>query len=1077
MKRTAKYLIALAMVLATAQFSFAQEKRTVTGTVTDTAGEPIIGAAVIAGPGVGTTTDLDGAFSIKVSDADVTLEISCISYETLKINVPKDQLNVKVVLQDDAMMLEETVVVGYGVQKKVNLTGAISTVTSKDLANRTSPDLTHMLQGAVPGLSVTTSTGSPQDEASINIRGVNSLNGGTPLVLIDGVEGSLSKVNPQDVESVSVIKDASSSAIYGARASFGVVLVTTKSGANSNGKPTVRYSGHVGFTTPTTCTDYIDTGYWSVYITDLFERGTTNSNCTYYNEDDMAQLLARVNDKTEDPSRPWVITEMRGGVNSYIYYANTDWYHELYTDFNPMTQQNFSVSGGNENMRYYFSGGYEHKDGTFKIRHDNYNKYNLRAKLDFKLNKWLDLSNNISFYTSDYDYPGNGSENYTFSYGAVHGLASFPVRNPDGSNVYKTVLLGSNVTNGCHMELLEDTKVNKVNKYNFSNTAELTAHVIKGLDIKGNITITLDDYKKLNRWTNASYSKYPGQIDWDRQGRFENKLETKSTRTKYMATNIYANYVHSFEKGHNISAVAGFNYEHEHMRKEYIAGKNLSTPYLSDWNLVQDPSFTVTGGQSEYAIAGIFGRFNYNYKEKYLFEVSGRFDGTSRFLTNHRWGFFPSASIGWKFSEEDFMKNVSWLNMGKLRLSYGALGNQQVGNYDFMRLMDLNKTSYLFESDTQYGTGAKVTAPNAGDLTWEVAEHYNLGLDIAALENRITFTGEAYIRNTNGMLGAGDPVPATYGAGSPEKNGPCMQSRGYEITIGWRDTFQLGGSPFHYGINASLADYISVITKYQNPSHLMGTFYEGMVMGEIWGYKTDGLFRTDEEAKEWTSKHSQSNMETNLNGGWLAGDVKYLDLDNSGEINSGSFTYDEPGDLRIIGYENPRYQYGITLNADWKGFDFSIFFQGIGHQDWFPPVYCHSFWHNFNQASQTFVPKDWLSKVWSEDNPDAYFPRPRASIGNQGSTEITTVNDRYLQNIGYCRLKNLTIGYTLPEKIIDKLPVSNVRAYFTGENLAYMSPLRKVTKYMDPEQCATSAYLGFLYPWQKSFIFGIDVTF
>ena len=1082
MNNIRKYLIALAMLLACVPV-FGQGKRTVSGVVKDSMGEPVIGAAVVAGPGTGTTTDLDGIFTIKVDDADVVLEVSCISYATKKVAVSRAQDNITVILEDDTMMLQETVVVGYGVQKKVNLTGAISTVSSKELANRTANDLTHMLQGAVPGLSVTTSTGSPQDEAKINIRGVNSINGGDPLVLIDGVEGSLSKVNPQDVESVSVIKDASSAAIYGARASFGVILVTTKSGANTDGKPTVRYSGHFGFSSPTTSTDYITEGYWSVYITDLFNRGTNNVNLTHYTEEDMQELYARINDKTENPERPWVIQQNRAGVNSYVYYANTDWYHELYTDINPMQQHNFSVSGGTDRMKYYFSGGYEHKSGTFKIRPDNYNKYNVRTKLDFKINNWLDFSDNISFYASDYDYPGNGSENYTFSYGAVHGLASFPVRNPDGTNVYKTIFLDANVTNGCHMELLEDTKVNRVQKYNFSNTAELTAHVIEGLDIRANLTWTKDFYEKMNRWTNASYSKYPGEILWDRQGRFENKLDQSENQTRYVAANLYASYKLNLQNGHNISAVAGLNYETEYYKQQSISGKNLSSDYLTDWNLVQPDektgvkAWTVTGGQSEYAIAGAFGRFNYDYKEKYLFEVSGRLDGTSRFDALHRWGFFPSASVGWKFSEESFMKNVDWLTVGKIRFSYGVLGNQQVGNYDFIRTMNLGTVSYLFDSDTQFGAGASIQSPNAGDLTWEVARHYNLGLDIAAFQNRLTFTGEAYIRDTEGMLTSGDPLPSVYGASSPMKNGPSLRSKGYELTIGWRDHFNLGGYPFNYGINATLADYISVITKYENPARLMGTYVEGMVFGDIWGYKTGGLFKTDEEAQEWTKAHDQSNMATNLNGGWRAGDVKYLDLNDDGEINSGAFTYDNPGDYCILGNSKPRYQYGVTLTAGYRGFDLSAFFQGIGHQDWYPPTYCHSFWYNYNQASQTFIPRDWLSKVWSEDNPDAYFPRPRSGIGNQGGTEITIVNDRYLQNIGYCRLKNLTFGYTIPEKVIRKLPFSNLRVYFTGENLAYASPLKKVTKYMDPEQCATSSYLGFLYPWQKQFIFGIDITF
>lgn len=728
-------------------------------------------------------------------------------------------------------------------------------------------------------------------------------------------------------------------------------------------------------------------------------------------------------------------------------------------------------------MNYYFSAGYEHKQGTFRVRPEKYNKYNLRSKIDMKLSKHLSLSNNMSFYASDYDYPGNASADNTFRYGAVHGLASFPLKNTDGTWVYKTILLDSNLTNGCHIELGEDTKKNIIKKYNFSNTSELSYRIMDGLSVRGDFTWTIYDYQKSNRWTNASYSTYPGEILWDRQGRFQNMLEQTNDETRHTAANLYANYEHGFEGGHNLSAVAGVNYEAEIYQNNYQSGRNLTSDYLSDFNLADPTTFNIKGGQGEYALFGAFFRVNYDFREKYLFEINGRVDGSSRFLSGYRWGFFPSASAGWKFSEEEFMKGLDWLNLGKLRVSFGSLGNQQVGLYDYTRVVNVDNISYLFDSDTQLAKGSSLSSPNAGDLTWETVKHYNLGLDLYALDNRLSFTGEAYIRDTEGMLTSGDDLPATYGAATPKKNGANLRSKGYELTLGWKDSFSLAGRPFTYGITATLADYISVITKYQNPLRLIGTYYEGMVIGDIWGFRTDGLFASDEEAAEYTSRVDQSFVNYNLNGGWRGGDVKYLDLDGNGEISKGAVTVDAPGDMEIIGNSNPRYQYGLTLTAGYMGFDLSVFFQGVGHQDWYPPVYCHSFWFNYNQASQTFVPKNWLDNVWSEDNTDAYYPRPRCDIGNVGGTEITTVNDRYLQNIGYCRLKNLTLGYTLPEKFIRNLPVENLRVYFTGENLGYVSPLKKVNKYMDPEQAATEAYLGFLYPWQKSFILGIDITF
>lgn len=1062
--------------------SKAQNGHVISGTVVDNDGLPLSGVAVIAGPGKGVVSALDGSFSIETGDAR-ELEFTALGFETVRLKVEGLASPVTVTLLDSMTMLDEMIVVGYGVQKKVNLTGAISTVSAKDIKNRTAGTLTHMLQGAVPGLSVTTSSGNPADEAKINIRGVTSIHSGNPLVLVDGVEGDLAKVNPQDVESVSVIKDASSAAIYGARASFGVILVTTKSGADTGGAPQVRYSGHFGFSVPTTRTDYIDTGYWSVYLCDLFNYGTNNDKLTSYTDHDMEELYARVNDKTENPERPWVIQEVRDGRNSYVYYCNTDWYHVLYTDINPMQQHNVSISGGTDKARYFFSAGYENKQGMFKVRPEQYDRFNLRSKTDFKINDWLEFSNNASFYTTAYDYPGNWIIDYTFSYGATHALASFPPKNPDGTWVYKTSLLGSNVTNGCHIELGDDTKVNRKNKYSVSDTAELTFHLLEGLDIRANLTYTLNYQTELFRWTNASYSKYPGEILEDKQGRFENKLDTGAELGKYMAANIYANYDHSFTGGHNISAVIGANYEYDYFKKESISGKNLSSQYLTDFKLVQADQKTgqkvwaVDGGQGEYAIAGTFGRLNYNYKEKYLLEFSGRVDGTSKFDSAHRWGFFPSVSAGWRFTDEPFINLPGWVSMGKVRLSVGSLGNQQVGYYDFIRTMDLQTLGFLLENDNQYASGADLSAPNSGDMTWETAVHYNLGLDMLFLDNRLSFCSELFIRNTVGMLTAGQSLPALYGAPIPMSNAANLRSQGYELTIGWRDSVMLFDAPLNYSVSASLSDYVGTITKYQNPMKLLGTYYEGMRFGDIWGFKTDGLFRSDEEAAEYTSHMDQSIVAGGLNGGWRGGDVKFLDLNGNNELDRGYYTVDEPGDMRIIGNSNPRWQYGINLSAEYRGFDFGMFIQGIGHQDWYPPVASHAFWVCFNQGSQSFIPKDFYSKVWSEDNPDAYYPRPRSGIGLVGGSEITTVNDRYLVNIGYCRLKNLTLGYTVPQKIMGRLPFSSLRAYFTGENLAYASPLKKITAYHDPEQCLSGPNAGCGYPWQKSFIFGLDITF
>ena len=434
--------------------AFAQT-RTVSGRVLDSGSQPVVGAAVIQqGTRNGVTTGVDGEFSLNVPAREVVLEVSCLGYETQTITVSASQGSVSVVLSEDSMSISETVVVGYGTQKKVNLTGAISVVESKSLENRTASTLSHMLQGSVPGLNITTSSGYPGSSASINIRGTNSINGGSPLVLIDGVEGDMARVNPNDVESISVIKDASSAAIYGARASFGVILITTKNGASTDGKATVRYSGRLGWQANTTSRDFETTGYWSVYVNNFFwERYNPGTLYISYNDHDMEELKARINDKVENPARPWVVQEMRNGRNTYLYYANHDWYHTLYRDSHPVQQHNISMSGGTNNIHYFVSGNYDREEGVMNLSPDIMNKYTLRAKLDFKLTDWATFSNNFSFYGKNYVYPGNSGVNGSFNSFNNHALACFPLTHPDGTYVYKTRVTSYNIANGYHLAL------------------------------------------------------------------------------------------------------------------------------------------------------------------------------------------------------------------------------------------------------------------------------------------------------------------------------------------------------------------------------------------------------------------------------------------------------------------------------------------------------------------------------------------------------------------------------------------------------------------------------------------------
>ena len=1031
-------------------------------------------------------SDIDGKFSIKVQP-NAKLKISYVGMVT-KTVVVAGKTFLPVTLTEDSKTLDEVVVVGYGTQKRVNLTGAISTVSSKDLIDRPATSATHMLQGKVPGLNITTSSGTPGNSASINIRGTNSINGGSPLVLIDGVEGDLGHVNPADIESISVIKDASSSAIYGARASFGVVLVTTKDG--SEGKVRVSYNGRFGWTRPTASVDYETRGYYSVLTANTFWNAYTGVNYMNYTEDDMLELWLRRNDKTEDPSRPWTVVKERNGRPTYYYYANTDFWHYLYRENKPMMNHDVLISGGTKRMKYLLSGGYNWEEGMIKKSSDVFKKANFRSKLSFDVNDYVNISNNTSFYHSKYTFPGaGGNSSWYFNVSQLHALACFPTQNPDGTSVVNHAFNGYRLMDGLLAIRDKDKHKGADRLDDFSTTTELTVKPVKGLEVKANFTYNVSNKRSMSRYVTTEYSQYPGVVDtFEASSNYmENRLKEATDYAHYLASNVYATYGGSFLQKHNYKVTAGFNYETKYMKTNSAYGYNLLSETLNDFNLIGEDSegerrMEIKGGQNEYALAGYFGRINYDYAGKYLFEFSGRYDGSSRFSSKDRWGFFPSASVGWRLSEESFLSSAkSWLSNLKVRYSYGNLGNQQVGYYDYIRTINIGTQTYLFGGNLP--SSASISAPVSSSLTWETVEHHNIGLDASFLDNRLNFTGEAYIRNTKDMLTAGIALPAVYGTSSPKMNSADMQTKGYELTLGWQDMFKLAGKPFSYQVNLTFNDYTSKITKFNNPEKAFAKgYYEGMRIGEIWGYHIDGIFATDEEAASYEVDQRNVNDIINSSSGSLkglhAGDLRFADLDGDNRISTGENTVDKPGDRRIIGNSEPRYQYGANLAFQWCGFDFSIFFQGIGRMDWYPASEAELFWGPFNRPYATFLPKNFLEKCWSEDNPDAYFPRPRAYVAydnlNNQCRELTAKNDRYLQNIGYCRLKNLTVGYTLPKNLTRKVGIDMLRVYFSGENLAYWSGIK--TDYIDPEQARRGGDLK-VYPWQKTFTFGINVNF
>lgn len=1083
-------LMTLLMLIVSATSALQAQQQTISGHVMEVSSEPLPGVTImIDGTTQGTVTNADGKFSLQLPQPKANLTISYVGYITKKMQVKAGETDLAIYMQEDAIMLDEAVVIGYGTQKKVNLTGAVATVDNRSIENRVAHSLTNMLQGSVAGLNVSTSSGVPGSTASINVRGVTSINGASPLVLIDGAVGDLSRVNPNDVESISVIKDASAAAIYGARAAFGVILVTTKNGAEQAGKATVRYSGRVGWEAPTTSTDYETTGYWSVYTVNTFLKASSGNNYVNYNDHDMQQLLARVNDKTEHPDRPWTVEEERNGKRLWLYYGNYDWWHMMFNDNRPVQQHNISISGGTKDIKYLVSGSYDYQRGMLKANPDIFRKYNLRSKLDFRINKWATMSNNTSFYASQYTFQGDGSVENTIAYNNAHGLACFPMKNPDGSWLYKTPLIanGYGVGNGRHILVGEGSHRNVNRNADFSNTTRLVLTPFKQLKLTADFTYRQYQSRNTSRSNNFWYRETPdAELASYATGAGLNCLDESVNTNQYYSTNAFANYEDTFGDKHHVAATVGFNYESWHGKNVSAYGENLSSISLDDLNLVSTNSqgATITGvggGQNEYALGGVFGRLNYDYKGRYLAEVSGRYDGTSRFAADSRWGIFPSGSIGWRISEEEFFKPLrSVVDNLKLRASFGSLGNQNVSSYyTFLRLISINDfAAYSFGEGSAMAKYSSLGAPIASDLTWETSQQWDFGMDFTMFGNRLDVTVDGYVRNTLNMLTDGIQLPAVYGATVPQMNTANLRTKGYEVSAAWHDQVMLGKSPLEYSIGFNVSDYRSYITKYDNPDKTFAkSYYKGMRLGEIWGFVIDGLFQTDEEAKAYAEKVDLSYVNKGLTDGFKAGDVKFVDLDGSGDIGIGANTVDKPGDRKILGNSLASLQYGIKGGLRWNGVDINVFFQGTGNHYWYPDTENMQFWGPYSRPYTTYLPQHFMNEVWTEDNPNAYFTRPMAYSAYSGP--LSKVNNRYLQNLRYLRFKNLTVGYSLPENFLRQIGIGQVRFYFSGENLCYWSPLKKHSKYVDPEAAfgRDGRYNNAHYPWQKTYMFGVDVTF
>ncbi|WP_312716449.1 SusC/RagA family TonB-linked outer membrane protein [Sphingobacterium multivorum] len=1053
----------------------------VEGLIVDHKQEPLIGATIrVKNKEDITVADEYGRFEFLSLHQNDILIISSTGYEEKEVNIGSNN-RLRVVLNQKITALEQVIVqVGYGQQKAKNLTGAVSVVQAKDIENRIVSGTAQALQGMDPALNITFGTGAMDGGYGINVRGTPSINGGTPLVLADGIEVSLSQINPNDIESVSILKDASSAAIYGAKASSGVILITTKQGRDRGGNGVITYSGRKGFLQNTTSTDFINTGYDHVSIVNKFYNIYQGTDMAIYTEDEMKMLEERKNDKVENPDRPWTYVRDDG---KYAYYGNTDWYNHFYRKTRPMQEHNLTANGGNEKIKYHVSGRLWSQDGIFNIYEDRFQSYSMFSKLDAQIKPWLKYTGTLNFTSSNYKYAGYYDEQFTIRALQSNILSSFVPLNPDGSIMQYPNQLNANSPIGAgHGGFLTANKArnSRGNTYTVLSN-RLDAEITKGLVLTAHHAY--GNRKRLYKYRNLpfDYSREEGVLLNFTSGTISNYYQENHYQVQDHNLNVYATYDRDWGAKHHLTAMSGIQYENYRetnlsARKNYLLSESLSSFSLATGEA------TVGQAIAAFRTLGIFSRANYSYAGKYLLEMTGRWDATSRFEPNQRWGFFPSVSAGWLMSDESFWQPLKQIwNSSKLRISYGSLGNQQVGNYAYIEeIKTSNSMNYTFDGTTK-ANYANVSDPISSSLTWETVNTSNLGADFLFLNSKLSFSGDYFIRDTKNMLAQSLTLPAVYGANTPKGNVADLRTKGWELKLSWQDQIKLD-HPLRYHVTATLGDYKTTITKYNNPDKLISEYYVGRQFGEIWGYRVKGLFATDEDAAAYQArlndKAVNNRVYTSKKENYLrAGDVEFIDLNGDGIINQGSGTVGDPGDKQIIGSTQPRYNYSLRFGADWNGFDVSIFLQGVGKRNWYPTEYAYDFWGPYSFPSLSFIHRDFMNNTWSEENPEGYFPKPRG-YASYSSGALGEVNDRYLQDVGYLRLKNLTIGYTFKWK---EKSSTNIRVYASGENLYYWSKLKKYSKTVDPELTVTSstydANSGVGYNFSKTMIFGLNIVF
>lgn len=1041
----------------------------ITGTVVDQNGQPIPGATIsVPGTTIGTATDLDGRFSIDVPEGS-TLVFSFIGFDSQTIEIG-NQKEFKITLVESTQTLQEVVVVGYGTQEKVNLTGAVGVATSERLESRPIANVGEGLQGVIPNLNIAPRNGDPAQSPQFNIRGFQSINGGAPLVLVDNVPMDINRINPNDIESVSVLKDAAAAAVYGARAAFGVILVTTKSG--KAGKVSVSLNSQFSMSKPIFNMDPVTDPY--EFVTARNIANVRTNGVPSYDQNYVDGTRAWSENPGSAPE--WAV------VNGALrYYGFNNYQNNIMTDFSPTQQHDLTISGGSETSNYFVSVGHLNKDGYLDSDgNENFKRYNVLMKGEFKVTDWLTLDEKIVVNSQQSDKP------YFYNWDVnINSLARvnpiMPVQFPDlpyyiepGDRDQYSRYIGKYFGGTNFWPYLEDGGRSTWTNNDIWLTQGVTLTPAKGLKIVSNFS-----YNFFHRSEQNVASKIeivspnllePNLISNGFSG--NDFIDERAQYNQYYVFNAFADYEFDLGDRHNLTTMVGYNQEWGRNKTIRAQANSLITPFITDLNATTGLQQTF-GSSNHNSLRGAFYRVNYIFDERYLLETNGRYDGTSRFPQESRFGFFPSVSVGWRVSNEDFMASTkTWMDELKIRASYGTLGNQLLFDnnnppnpiwYPYIPTMGIGQSPWMASSGTRspYVSPAGLVSPT---LTWETVISQNIGLDFSLFGGKIDASFDVFSRDTKDML-MSQTYPSILGVGAPSSNAADLRTTGWELAFTWRDRIK---DDLNYDVTLALSDWTAEITKFTNPNGAIPSgitatgnsaqYYVGQKLGEIWGYETIGIFQT---ADEIAAAPSQSPIGAN----WRPGDIQYADLNGDGVINPGNNTLANPGDRRVIGNNTPRLTFGVNNNVSWKNFTFNAFFQGIWKRDHWPTSGNWTWFFPFNAGH---VEKYFIADSWSEENRDAYFAAPHVSTNDKKNIQPQT---RFLQNAGYVRLKNLSVGYELPAAWMSSIGFQSANIYFAGMNLWEYSPIRKP---LDPE----TIYEGAIeYPMQRIYTLGARLSF